>query len=212
MALSAARTPFLTFEGGEGVGKSTQLKRLAARLRAHGIPVLETREPGGSPGAEDIRRLLVTGAPERWDALTETLLVTAARRAHVEATIRPALAAGQWVLCDRFLDSTHAYQGVAGGVTAEVIEQLTSIAISDLRPDRTVILRLPVDRALARAADRGDGEGRFEAKGLAFHQALDQAFEAIAAGDPVRCRRIDADGDPASVAERVWAAVADLLP
>jgi dTMP kinase len=209
---ASPRPPFITFEGGEGVGKSTQLKRLAARLRDHGIAVLETREPGGSPGAEDIRRLLVTGAPERWDALTETLLVTAARRAHVEATIRPALVAGQWVLCDRFVDSTHAYQGAAGAVAATVIDELTALAIGDLRPDRTLILRLSVERALARAAERGDGEGRFEAKGVAFHRALDQAFTAIAARDPTRCRLIDAEGDVGVVAERVWTAIADIVP
>lgn len=198
---------FITLEGGEGAGKSTQLQRLRDRLEAAGRKVLTTREPGGTPGAEEIRGLLVKGEPGRWDAWSELLLVYAARRDHVERVIRPALAAGTWVLCDRFLDSTLAYQGYARGLGPGAIETLHALTIGRLRPDLTLILDLDPARGLARAAARRGGEGRFEAQDLAFHERLREGFRAIAAAEPQRCRLIDASGEEAAVAAEVWTAV-----
>ncbi|QMW22126.1 dTMP kinase [Sandaracinobacteroides saxicola] len=196
---------FISFEGGEGAGKSTQIARLAARLRAAGRAVTETREPGGTPGAEAIRALLVSGTADRWDAITEALLMNAARADHVTRVIRPALAAGQVVLCDRYVDSTLVYQGQAGDLSA--LRQLHKYATGNLWPDLTLWLDLPVKQGLIRASTRGDS-GRFEAKGLAFHERVRAGFAALAAAEPARVMRVDASGDEEAVAERVWGAVA----
>ena len=161
------RGRFITIEGGEGAGKSTQIRRLAERLTASGFEVVTTREPGGSPGAETIRSLLVTGEADRWSPTTETLLLYAARRDHIERVIEPALDRGAVVLCDRFHDSTRAYQGVAGAVDPALIAFLESHVLAGLSPDLTLVLDLPVEAGLGRAAARGEGEGRFEAKGAA---------------------------------------------
>jgi len=197
---------FITFEGGEGAGKSTQLRRLAARL-APGREVVATREPGGSPGAESIRDLLVNGAADRWSPVTETLLMYAARRDHVERVITPALARGAWVVCDRFADSTRAYQGAAGGTDPLLISSLETYVLAGVRPDLTLILDLPTEAGLARAGGRGDAESRFESKGLAFHERLRAAFLDIARAEPDRCAVIEAAQDEDTVAAAVWEAV-----
>ena len=198
---------FISFEGGEGAGKSTPLRRLAARLTAAGRQVVATREPGGSPGGEAIRDLLVTGEADRWSPITETLLMYASRRDHIERVIVPALAGGAVVLCDRFADSTRAYQGAGGGAAAGLIAALERHVLEGLRPDLTLILDLPVAAGLERAVGRGGAEARFESKGEAFHQRLRDAFLAIASVEPGRCRVLDASGDEDSVAAAVWAAV-----
>ena len=197
---------FITFEGGEGAGKSTQLRRLAARL-APGREVVATREPGGSPGAESIRDLLVNGAADRWSPVTETLLMYAARRDHVERVITPALARGAWVVCDRFADSTRAYQGAAGGTDPLLISSLETYVLAGVRPDLTLILDLPTEAGLARAGGRGDAESRFESKGVAFHERLRAAFLDIARAEPDRCAVIEAAQDEDTVAAAVWEAV-----
>jgi len=179
---------FITIEGGGGTGKSTLLRGLAEALTAQGLDVLQTREPGGSPGAEDIRALLVSGDAGRWDAMTELLLVNAARRDHVERVVRPALARGATVLCDRYIDSTRAYQGMRG-VSLALIDGLHNDAI-DLDPTKTLILDAPPEAGLKRAADRG-GDDRFESMGLEYHTSLRDAFLAIAVADPERCTVID---------------------
>jgi dTMP kinase len=199
---------FITLEGGEGAGKSTQAKTLAAALDARGQPSLVTREPGGSPGAEDIRKLLVTGEPGRWDAMTETLLVFAARADHVARTIRPALEAGRTVVCDRFTDSTYAYQGAGRGTPRETIRRIESVVLEDFRPDLTLILDLPVAVGLARATARGAAESRFEQFDVAFHERLRQAFLDIAKRSPERCVVIDASSNEGEVAAAIWGAVA----
>lgn len=196
---------FISFEGIDGSGKSTQLRRLAAALRDAGATVVETREPGGSPGAEQIRRLLVEGEPDRWSPETEILLFTAARRDHLERTIRPALAAGATVLCDRFADSTRAYQGVARADLRGMVDALHARAIG-VEPDRTLVLDLEPEKALARGLARGGSEDRFERLGANFQARLRTAFLALAAEFPERCRVVDAAGDPDVVAARVRAA------
>ncbi|WP_226633903.1 dTMP kinase [Brevundimonas poindexterae] len=206
------RGRFITFEGGEGSGKSTQAGRLAERLRAQGIEVLLTREPGGSAGAEAIRQLVVNGEGERWSPLTEVLLMFAARNDHLERTIRPALAAGHWVICDRFADSSRAYQGGGGGVPQPFIEQLDRAVVDDDQPDLTLIFDLPVEEGLERAFGRGLFETRFESKGLAFHERLRQTFRDIAARHSERCRLIDARGTEDEVAGRVWSTIEAALP
>lgn len=198
---------FITFEGGEGAGKSTQARILADRLRAAGREVVVTREPGGSSGAEAIRGLLVSGEVDRWSPISEALLMNAARRDHIEKLIAPALARGAVVICDRFADSTRAYQGVAGGAAPEFIAMLESAVAASCRPDLTLVLDLPVEIGLARAAGRGGLEVRFEAKGAAFHEAIRQAFLDIAAAEPGRCVVVDASAPPEKVAGAVWAAV-----
>lgn len=198
------RGRFITFEGGEGVGKSTQVRRLADRLRGRG-EVVVTREPGGSPGAEAIRALLVSGPVERWSPISETLLMYAARRDHIERVIAPALGRGAWVICDRFHDSSRAYQGAAGGAPAGLLGVLEAEVVGDLIPDLTLILDLPVEVGLRRAARRGKGENRFEAKGEAFHERLRAAFLEIAAAEPGRCRVIDAAGGVDAVSDRIGA-------
>jgi dTMP kinase len=205
------RGRFLTVEGGEGAGKSTQVGLLVAALGRAGIPTLRTREPGGAPGAEDIRKLLVEGEPGRWDAPSEALLMVAARRSHLTATVWPALAQGSWVVSDRFADSTLAYQGSAGGVPRADLEALHRIIAGDFAPDLTLILDLPVDLGLARAAARAGAETRFERKDRAFHEKLRQGFLQIATREPRRCVLIDATGDVDAVHQSVLAAVRERL-
>jgi dTMP kinase len=199
---------FITFEGGEGAGKSTQIRHLADQLEASGLSVLQTREPGGSPGAEEIRSLLVTGEGDRWTSMTEVLLHFAARADHLARVIRPALAVGTWVLCDRFIDSSMAYQGVAQGVGREVIADLTDLVVADTIPDLTLILDLPVEKGLARAGGRGEGEDRYEKMGTAFHETLRQAFLDIGAEASTRCSIIDATTDIDSVSQAIWSETA----
>lgn len=201
------RGKFITFEGGEGAGKSTQARRLCDRLRAAGHEVVQTREPGGSPGAEVIRNIVVAGDAERWSPMTESLLMYASRSDHLEQTIRPALSAGRWVVCDRFADSSRAYQGAGGGVAPEFIEALDRGVVGKDQPDLTLIFDLPVEEGLQRAFGRGLFETRFESKGLAFHQRLRDGFLAIARAHPDRCVVLDATGSEDEVAARVWDAV-----
>lgn len=203
---------FITFEGGEGGGKSTQLKLLAAALRAAGCDVLTTREPGGSVGAEEIRRLLVEGEPGRWDALTEALLHTAARRDHLRATVWPALDAGRWVLCDRFSDSTIAYQGYGHGLGREIVEALQVTATGGFAPDLTIVFDLPPTLGLRRAGGRGDGEDRYERMDIAFHERLRAGFLEIARRQPERCCVIDAAQEVETVHAAVLAAVRAKMP
>jgi dTMP kinase len=205
-----ARGKFITLEGGEGVGKSTQARRLADRLTAAGRRVVVTREPGGSPGAEAIRELLVHGPVDRWSPVTETLLMYAARSDHIERVIEPALAGGAWVVCDRFLDSTRAYQGAAGHAPDELIAALETEVIGGLIPDLTLILDMAPDAGLARAGGRGGAE-RFEAKGAAFHESLRQAYLEIASTEPERCVVLEALGDIDAVAARIWTEVSERL-
>jgi dTMP kinase len=205
------RGRFITFEGGEGAGKSTQVQRLARRLSADGREVVTTREPGGSPGAEAIRDIVLNGAADRWSPVTETLLMYAARRDHVERVIRPALERGAWVVCDRFADSTRAYQGAAGGTDPRLITALETYIVEDVRPDLTLIFDLPAEVGLERAHARAGAEMRFESKGMAFHQRLRDGFRAIAAAEPERCALIDATAPMDTVEAAVWAAVADRL-
>ena len=198
---------FITLEGGEGTGKSTQIKKLASALEQSGVKVLATREPGGSPGAEQIRKLMVEGEPGRWDAITETLLAYAARADHVARTIGPALRAGTWVISDRFNDSTFAYQGAGRGVDRETIRRIDSAVLDDFQPDLTLILDLDVSVGLGRALSRGAAENRFEKFGLEFHEKLRQAFLDIAKRSPERCRVIDAGGTEEEVTEAIFTAV-----
>jgi dTMP kinase len=203
---------FVTLEGGEGVGKSTQAKALARALRERGIDIVETREPGGSPGAEAIRALLLEGEIERWSAKAEALLFAAARSDHVARTIAPALARGAWVLCDRFLDSSVAYQGIVGGVGAEAVRRLHEIGSGGFLPDRTLLLRLEPAEAAARAQVRDlAGADRFGARDPAFHAGIAEAFDRLAAEEPDRFRVIDAGGQPEVVTARLLAALEDLL-
>ena len=205
------RGRFITLEGGEGSGKTTQMQRLVERLKPLVGEIVVSREPGGSIGAEQIRNLLVNGPPERWSAHTETLLMYAARRDHIERLIDPALRHGAWVVCDRFHDSTRAYQGAAGGAPAPLIDALEHTVLEGLSPDLTLILDLPVDIGLARAADRDDGEARFEAKGHEFHERLRQAFLHIARKEPDRCVVVDAEGTVEAIEASIWAAVSDRM-
>lgn len=206
-----AGAKFITFEGGEGAGKSTQIGLLAAALSAAGVSVQSTREPGGSPGAEQIRELLVTGAGDRWDAMTEALLHFAARREHLRSVVWPKLAAGQWVLSDRFADSTMAYQGYGHGLGREPIERLYALVVGKFAPDLTLILDVPVALGLERALARRDGEDRYEGLDGAFHQRLRQGFREIAESEPDRCVLIDGSGGVESVQAAVRACVAERL-
>ena len=204
---------FITFEGGEGSGKSTQIRRLAARLEAEGRDVLITREPGGTPEAEAVRGLLVNGDVARWTPKSEALLNYAAREQHLEQVIRPALGAGRTVLCDRFMDSTRAYQGYAGGCDLGFIDALEKAIVGPTRPDLTLVFDLDPAIGLARAKSRGDAvsEDRYERKGLAFHQKLREGFQDILRREPKRCRFIDAGQDVDQVAEDVWSIVEGAL-
>lgn len=204
---------FITLEGGEGAGKSTQARALAAALAGRGVEALVTREPGGSEGAEAIRALLLGGGLDRWSARSEALLFAAARADHVERLIRPALAAGQWVICDRFLDSTRAYQGAGEGVEDAAMLALHAFGSEGLLPDRTFVLDVPPEEGAVRAARRdGAAADRFAARGQAFHAAVAHGFRAIAEREPERVRLIDANGAPEQVTARLIAGLADLLP
>ena len=200
------RGRFITFEGIDGSGKSTQARKLADTLRARGLSVVLTREPGGSPGAEEIRRLLVEGEPDRWSAETEILLFFAARRDHLETTIRPALEAGQIVISDRFTDSTRVYQGAARGDLRGFVDRLHSMVIEQ-EPDLTLIIDMEPERALARGLARNSGEDRFEDMGLDFQYRLRDGFQTLASEAPDRCILIDGDRDLDDVAADVLAAV-----
>lgn len=202
----APRGRFVTFEGGEGAGKSTQIKLLADRLEAEGKRVIVTREPGGSPGAEIIRHVVLSGMGKLLGPEAETLLFAAARDDHVHTVIQPALEQGIWVLCDRFSDSTRAYQGRLGQVSPELLNAMERVTIGRLKPDMTIILDIPVEIGMRRAATRrGSGvPDRFEAEGIAFHQGLRDAFRQIAEGEPQRCVLIDAAADPKAVANKIW--------
>ena len=207
------RGRFITFEGGEGSGKSTHIKTLAQRLDAAKLRAIVTREPGGSPGAEIIRHLVLSGMGKLLGAEAETLLFAAARDDHVRTVIGPALNQGLWVLCDRFSDSTRAYQGRLGNVAPAVLNAMERVTIGDLKPDLTIILDVPVEVGLQRAAvRRGAGApDRFEAEDVKFHQELRDAYRQIAAAEPQRCVLIDANADAATVAAAIWAAVRDRL-
>jgi dTMP kinase len=204
-----SRGSFITLEGGEGTGKSSQMPLLASALSATGLEIVATREPGGAPGAEEIRKLLVNGEVGRWDALSELLLYVAARREHVVRTIEPALARGAWVLCDRFADSTIAYQGYGHGLGREACESAHRIALGTFAPDLTLILDLPVEIGLARAAGRAGAETRYERMDLAFHARLRAGFLEIARTAPGRCRVIDARGSLAEVQAALRRAIAE---
>jgi dTMP kinase len=202
---------FITFEGGEGAGKSTQARRLAAALRRSGHQVLETREPGGSAGGEEIRRLLTTGAASRWSPMAETLLHFAARADHVARLIRPALAGGQWVVCDRFADSTVAYQGYGHGIDRDFIARLAAAVLGELMPDLTLIFDLPVEQGLKRAKTRAGLDDRYEKMDVAFHEKLRQGYLAIASAEPARCVLVDATGDEEASWAQLVAAVKQRL-
>ena len=202
---------FISFEGGDGTGKSTQINRLAEKLRSVGRNVVTTREPGGSPGADAIRALLLEGDPGRWSSLTEALLMYASRADHLERTIIPALANGAVVISDRFADSTMAYQGLAGSLGENTVKTLHDIVVGNRDPDLTIILDLPVEHGLKRAVTRG-GEQRFESKGARYQEDVRQAFLEIARREPKRCTLVDARDDVDAVAERVFAAVRSRFP
>ncbi len=202
---------FIALEGGEGVGKSTQARMLADGLRRGGREVVITREPGGTPGAEAIRELLVNGALERWSPTTEALLMYAARRDHIEQVIEPALARGAWVVCDRFLDSTRAYQVAGGGAPESLIAALEREVVGALMPDVTLVLDLDVEEGMRRAILRG-ALGRFEVRGPAYHERLRGAFIRLAVSDYKRCVLIDASDPPELVGAQIWAAVSARLP
>lgn len=203
------RGRFITFEGGEGSGKSTQIKKLAERLEAAKLLVIVTREPGGSIGAEIIRHLVLSGMGKLLGPDAETLLFAAARDDHVRTVIQPALNQGTWVLCDRFFDSTRVYQGKVGHVSPGVVNAMQRVTIGDLKPDLTVILDVPVEIGLKRAAARREGGApdRFESEDIRFHQELRDAYHEIAAREPERCVLIDAMADADTVAASVWAAL-----
>ncbi len=211
--MAPSRGKFITLEGGEGTGKSTQSRLLQATLQQRGFGVVLTREPGGAPGAESIRTLLVEGDGARWDAMSEALLLFAARRAHLRETIIPALNRGDWVICDRFTDSTFAYQGEAGGLGRATIERLAAIALDadSPVPDLTLVLDIPVEQGLARAHLRGGAENRFESLGTAFHQRLRDSFLQITKREPARCVLIDAAPAPEVVAGAIFAALTSRL-
>jgi dTMP kinase len=205
------RGRFITLEGGEGVGKSTQVKALAEALRERGIDVLVTREPGGSEGAEKVRELLLGGAEERWGARAEALLFAAARADHVEKTIRPALEAGRWVLSDRFVDSSLAYQGGAGGLGIETVREINAFGIDGCFPDRTLILTLDEGGDRARMRDV-DGSDRIGGRPDDYHRKVEAAFHIIAAEEPERVQLVEASGTPEEVTRRLLDAIRDLLP
>lgn len=205
------RGHFISLEGGEGVGKSTQIRALADALKERGIDVLMTREPGGSEGAEVIRNLLLGGKDERWTPEAEALLFAAARSDHVEKVIRPALEAGRWVLSDRFVDSSLAYQGGAGGLGIESVREINAFAVQGWFPSRTLILTLDGATERARARD-SDGSDRIGGRSDDYHRKVDAAFRIIAAEEPERVKLIDASGSPEEVTKRLLEAIADLLP
>lgn len=204
---------FITFEGGEGTGKSTQARLLAERLRKLGIGVELTREPGGSPGAEIIRHVLLSGAAKPLGAEVEAMLFAAARDEHIQNTIKPALAGGKWVISDRFADSTRVYQGALGHVDPRLIRSLERVTVGPTRPDLTIVLDVPAELGLARAAERrGDTKAdRFESETLKFHETLREAYRQLAANEPDRCVFVDARAMPDVVAQRIWDSVVTRL-
>ncbi|MDO9381727.1 MAG: dTMP kinase [Hyphomicrobiaceae bacterium] len=215
--MSPASAKFITFEGGEGSGKSTQARRLAARLQKDGVPTVLTREPGGSPFAERVRALLLDPATPAHGPLAEALLFSAARADHLNVAIRPALAAGAWVICDRFADSTRVYQGYAGNVPAAVLDALEHAIIGETRPDLTLVVDMDVGEGLARAharrvakTERNDAD-RFEGRDRTFHETLRQGFLDLAKANPQRCVVIDGSGSEEDVAARVWGAAQRVL-
>ena len=206
---------FITFEGGEGAGKSTQISLLEKALRAGGLEVLVTREPGGSPGAEAVRIVLLSGAAEPLGPEAEAMLFSAARSDHVETVIRPALALGMTVLCDRFYDSTRVYQGATGNVDMQLLKALEDVACEDCRPDLTILLDIDPEEGLRRALLRrnpDDAPDRFEKETIDLHQRRRAAYLAIAEEEPERMVVVDASGDPAAVHDRVLSAVRERLP
>ena len=205
------RGRFISLEGGEGVGKSTQLKALAEALRGKGIDVVVTREPGGSEGAERIRELLLTGEEDRWSAEAEALLFAAARTDHVDKVIRPAILGGKWVLSDRFIDSSLAYQGGAGELGIEAVRAINAFGIREWFPDRTLVLSLAEGGARARARDNDESD-RIGGRPEGYHQKVDLAFRLIAAEEPERVKLVDASGTAEEVTERLLASLTDLLP
>jgi dTMP kinase len=216
MAEAAVKRPpgrgrFITFEGGEGSGKSTHIKTLAERLNAAKLRTVVTREPGGSPGAEIIRHLVLSGMGKLLGPEAETLLFAAARDDHVRTVIKPALNQGIWVLCDRFSDSTRAYQGRLGHVAPAFLDAMERVTIGDLKPDLTFILDVPVEVGMQRAARRRGtvAPDRFEAENPGFHQELREAYRQIAAAEPERCVLIDANADLNTVAASIWNALRD---
>jgi dTMP kinase len=210
--VSTARGRFIAFEGGEGAGKSTQCRLLAQALRARGLTVVTTREPGGTPGAEAIRGLLLSPPGESWPPQAEALLFAAARADHVAHLIRPALERGDWVICDRFVDSSRAYQGAAGGLGDAAITALHTFGSDGLRPDRVILLEADEAALAGRLAERGNAADAIEGRPAEYHRAVAQAFRALAEADPAGFARIDAIGTPADVHTRVLAALEDILP
>lgn len=204
-----ARGRFITLEGGEGAGKSTQARRLAAFLEQRGFEVVLTREPGGSPGAEILRHVLLSGGAEPFGAEAETMLFAAARRDHLAVTILPALARGAWVICDRFADSTRVYQGHAGQVPLDFVMALERVTVGSDGPDLTLILDLPAKVGMARVVSRGVTADRFEKEGLAFHNKLRQGFKSLARSEPERCKLIDASADADLVADAIRTVVVE---
>lgn len=207
------RGKFITFEGGEGTGKSTQAAMLALRLEALGLGVKLTREPGGSPGAEIIRHVLLSGAAKPFGPEAEAMLFAAARDDHIRCTILPALDAGQWVICDRFADSTRVYQGILGDVDARFIKALERVSVGNLRPDVTFVLDVPASIGLKRAAGRrrGNNPDRFEAEKIDFHEKLRKAYCALVATEPNRLVLVDATAPKKMVAKRIWQVVSARL-
>lgn len=213
----AATTPrtitrgrFITFEGGEGAGKSTQVRRLSEKLHSCGVHAVTTREPGGSPGAEIIRHVVLSGAAKPLGPFAEAALFAAARADHLDVTIRPTLERGSWVISDRFADSTRAYQGVLGDLDPGLIATLEAVTVGETRPDLTIILDLPANEGLARASARsGPGADRFESENIDFHLRLREAFRDLATREPARCVLVDASGTPDAVAEAIWQVVAE---
>lgn len=205
------RARFITLEGGEGAGKSTQVARLKEWIEARGHRCIATREPGGAPGAEMVRKLLVEGPAERWDGVTEALLHFAARREHLRATVLPAIASGTWVVSDRFADSTMAYQGYGHGIDRAMLGTLYDMTVGDFRPDLTLILDLPVEEGLARAAARRGKETRYESLPVDFHERVRAGFLEIAAADPERCLVIDASAGIDDIARSIADALAARL-
>ncbi|MBX3515177.1 MAG: dTMP kinase [Xanthobacteraceae bacterium] len=205
------RGKFITFEGGEGAGKSTQVTRLADRLRVRGIEVVTTREPGGSPGAEAMRMLLLEGVVKPLGPTAETMIFAAARDDHVHTVIEPALARGAWVICDRFIDSTRVYQGALGNVDRRIIRALERVTIADAMPNLTFVLDVPVEVGLARVKGRGEASDRFESEDTEFHIQLREAFRDVVQAEPERCVLIDASQQADAVTARIWLAVTERL-
>ena len=201
------RNKMIVIDGVDGAGKGVQSRRLLESLKHAGLDTILTREPGGSPAAEDIRKLLVEGDPEKWDSMTELLLMYAARRAHLRDTILPAIEAGQWIISDRFADSSRAFQGIAGELGLALVEQMHQLVVGDFQPGLVLILDIPESIALQRAASRGDHEDRFEKKGREYHSKVRQAFRQIALGNPDLYCLIDANQSIDQVSFQILGAV-----